>query len=76
MRRTNADHVELESALQELALNLRGNAIETNMALWEHRLGSLSCRHLAVKYMSDADGGYILWQASRQKVTEESRLRK
>ena len=30
---TNADDVELEATLQKLALNLRGDAVETNMAL-------------------------------------------
>jgi len=49
MAHTNADDVELEAALQELALNLRCDAIETDMALWEHRLGSLrACRHFVV----------------------------
>jgi len=33
--RTNADNIELEAALQELALNLRGDAVETDMALGE-----------------------------------------
>jgi hypothetical protein len=32
---TNANDVELEATLQELALNLRGDAVETNMALGE-----------------------------------------
>ena len=32
---TNADDVELEATLQELALNLRGDAVETDMALRE-----------------------------------------
>ena len=32
-RHTNADHVELETTLQELALNLAGDAVETDMAL-------------------------------------------
>ena len=32
---TNADDVELETTLQELALNLRGDAVETDMALGE-----------------------------------------
>ena len=35
---TDADDVELEPALQELALNLRCDAIETNMASGIHRL--------------------------------------
>jgi hypothetical protein len=33
---TNADNVELEAALQEFALNLSGNAVETHMALGNH----------------------------------------
>lgn len=33
--RTNANDVELESTLQELPLNLRGDAVETDMALRE-----------------------------------------
>lgn len=31
--RTNTDDIELETALQELLLNLRGNAVETDVAL-------------------------------------------
>lgn len=38
---TNTDDVELEAALQELALDLRSDAVEPNMALGVHR----SCRH-------------------------------
>ena len=41
---TNAYHVELEATLQELALNLRGDAVETNMALGENDcLGHCHC---------------------------------
>jgi hypothetical protein len=36
---TNADDVELETTLQELALNLRGDAVETDMALGEDSAG-------------------------------------
>lgn len=36
--RTDADNIELETALQQLLLNLRGDAVETNMALGEDRL--------------------------------------
>jgi hypothetical protein len=40
---TNADDIELETALQELALNLARDAVETDMALRNH---GLSCaRH-------------------------------
>ena len=35
---TNTDDIELETALQELALNLRCDAVKTNMASWVHRL--------------------------------------
>lgn len=34
--RTNADDIELETSLQQLALNLRGDTIETNMAVGIH----------------------------------------
>ena len=34
---TNADNIELETALQELLLNLRCDAVETNVAPWIHR---------------------------------------
>jgi len=33
---TNADDIELETALQQLALNLRCDAVETNVASWVH----------------------------------------
>lgn len=36
-RRTDADDVELEAALQELALNLAGDAVETDVALGINR---------------------------------------
>ena len=40
---TNTDNIELETALQELALNLRCDAVKTNMASRVHRLlGSVS----------------------------------
>lgn len=32
-KRTNADDIELETTLQELLLNLRSDAVETDMAL-------------------------------------------
>ena len=32
-RRTDTDDIELETTLQELALNLRRDAVETNMAV-------------------------------------------
>lgn len=53
LERTDADDVELESALQELALNLRCDAVETDMAAREHRLWSLSCRHIVQFRISD-----------------------
>jgi hypothetical protein len=34
---TNADNVELETALQQFTLNLVGDAVEANMALGYHR---------------------------------------
>lgn len=34
--RTDANDIELETALQELLLNLRGDAVETDVALWVH----------------------------------------
>jgi hypothetical protein len=39
-QRTNADDIELESALQELALDLGCDAVETNMTLREDGLSS------------------------------------
>lgn len=36
---TNANDVELETTLQELALDLRGDAVETDMALGEDGAG-------------------------------------
>lgn len=36
---TNADHVELETSLQELALDLGGDAVETDMAVGENSRG-------------------------------------
>ena len=34
--RTDADDVELETTLQELALNLGRDAVETDMGVWVH----------------------------------------
>lgn len=36
--RTNADDVKLEPTLQQLAFNLRRDAVETDVALWEDRI--------------------------------------
>lgn len=41
--RTNADDVELEAALQQLLLNLRSDAVETDMGLGEDGVGGLLC---------------------------------
>lgn len=38
-RLTNADDVELETTLQELLLNLRSDAVETDMALGVDSVG-------------------------------------
>ena len=46
VRRTNADDIELETALQELALNLRRDAVETDMAVGVDG-GGRNGRHLA-----------------------------
>lgn len=35
-RPTNANDIELEAALQQLALYLGRNAVKANMALWHH----------------------------------------
>ena len=35
---TDADDIELETALQQLALDLRCDAVKTDMAPWVHRL--------------------------------------
>lgn len=43
---TNADNVELETALQQLLLNLRCDAVKTDMASWVHRrLSGVSICH-------------------------------
>ena len=39
--RTDDDHVELETTLQELVLDLGGDAVETDVALGEHALRDL-----------------------------------
>lgn len=39
---TDANDIELETALQELALDLLGYTVETNMTLGEYRLRGLS----------------------------------
>ena len=41
VRLTNANNIELETALQELLLDLGGDAVETDMALGEDALRSL-----------------------------------
>lgn len=40
-RHTDADNVELEATLEEFLLDLRGDAVETDVALGEHALGLL-----------------------------------
>lgn len=50
---TNTDDVELETSLQELLLNLRGDAVETDMVLGKHRLRLLCLSggcHCVLKY--------------------------
>jgi hypothetical protein len=42
VRLTNANNIELETALQELLLDLGGDAVETNVALREDALRGLS----------------------------------
>lgn len=48
---TNTDDIELEAALQQLLLNLVGDAVEADVALWEDGLRSLSAhgRHCVVE---------------------------
>ena len=75
MTRTNANDVELESALQELALNLRCDAVETNMALWEHRLGCLRGRHLDVFVLGRDLWGYIAETQIRASNVSRKRSR-
>jgi hypothetical protein len=44
---TNADHIELETSLEELLLDLLGDAVEANMASGEDRIPLRHChRHL------------------------------
>lgn len=45
---TNADNVELETALQELALDLRRDAVETDMALGENGGGGSSSHRVVI----------------------------
>jgi hypothetical protein len=45
MGRTNADDVELEAALQQLLLDLRSDAVETDMGLGEDGVGGLCLGH-------------------------------
>ena len=49
---TNADDVELKAALEELALNLGSDAVETDMALGHHRplLGRLLRGHALLRH--------------------------
>lgn len=43
---TNTDNIELETALQQLALNLRCDAVETDVGTGVHRLlGRVSVLH-------------------------------
>jgi hypothetical protein len=45
MGRTNADDVELEAALQQLLLDLRSDAVETDVGLGEDGVGGLCLGH-------------------------------
>ena len=51
---TNADDVELETALQQLSLNLRCDAVETNVASREDGVGLL--RHTGSSHGELIDG--------------------
>lgn len=51
-RLTNADDVELETTLQELALDLGGDAVETDMALGVDGVGRNSS-HLERGHLVD-----------------------
>lgn len=42
--RTNTDDVELETSLEELLLDLLGDAVETNMASREDSVSLIHCR--------------------------------
>ena len=58
---TNADDVELETALQELALNLGGDAVETDMAVGEDGVG-----HGRHKKDVKGDGGLRVRERGRK----------
>lgn len=51
---TDANNVELEPALEKLLLDLRRDAVEADMALWENSIRSGHCVHGAsqLKYGS------------------------
>lgn len=42
---TDANNVELEPALEKLLLDLRRDAVEADMALWENSIRSGHCVH-------------------------------
>ncbi len=66
---TDAYNVKLESALEQLSLNLRCDAVETNMASWKHssllsHISFLNSSHCASKQQIT----YWLNEASQEKT--------
>jgi hypothetical protein len=52
----NANDIELEAALEELLLDLGGDAVEANVALWEDALRSLRLRCTDVGHVGGGGG--------------------
>jgi hypothetical protein len=55
-RLTNANNIELEATLQELLLDLGGDAVETDVALGKDTLGSLRLRRADVGHVGGIGG--------------------
>ena len=68
---TNADDIELKPALQELLLDLRGDAVKTDVAFRNDRLWLLAVRgrHCARLEDSTGRGDARDWQKDRRWVS-------
>lgn len=67
--RTNTHHVELETALQQLPLNLRGNTVETDMAAREDSSRRRARRSSRGHYGRTGGKEWGRWEGSFERRT-------
>jgi hypothetical protein len=72
-RLTNANNIELEATLQELLLDLGGDAVETNVALGEDALSSLRLRRTDVGHVGGIGGCGVVFNGESGVSARRSR---